>query len=219
MAEITERRVVVVTLTENQLGTVPKSKEVYANYIATKAPAPANGEEEVETVEEAEERGWSTFHKDDIGLLVYDYMIKGFLKDALETLMENGTVTPKIKAYKKWIDRLVFVYPRRIHFMRDEHALKEPDGCEERPLRAMGPKGERVTLVRSDYVIPGTSLKFEIELLKNTKGLTWEVIEQCLEFGRRIGLGQWRSGGWGRFDFIMRDVADLPAKKTSKAKA
>ena len=104
-----------ITLLEKLLGTVPKDKEIYASYIAAKAPRDENAQEEIVSVDEVEERGWTGFHSDSKGLFIYDYMIKGFLKAACETLQANGVIK-KIPAYKKWFDKLVFVYPRRLYF-------------------------------------------------------------------------------------------------------
>ena len=75
-----------------------------------------------------------------------------------------------------------------------------PDGELERPLRAMTAKGERVTVMRSDYVDAGTEIEFGLKCIKNSKGLDLDVLNLCLQFGEYIGLGQWRgSGGYGSF--------------------
>lgn len=201
---------VEVELITDMLGTVPKDKDVYAAYIATKAPKVKQSEEEVETVPEeddkemkaAEARGWTGFHKDENGIFIYSYMIKGFLKSAQETLQELDAVK-KIPAYKKWIDRLVFVHPRRIYF-----GQAEPDPHLSRPLRTMTPKGERVTVARSDTVKAGKVLKFQIELFDNKKGYTWEHLAVLFDYGAYVGLGQWRgSGGYGQFKVL--NISDV----------
>ena len=185
---------VTLEFTEAMLGTVPKNPDVYAKYIATKAPEPENGEKEIQTVEEIEEGGWTGFHADEKGLFIYDYMIKGFIKAACEVLQANGTLK-KITAYKKWMDNLVFIFPRKIYFNKHN-----PDGVLERPLRAMTAMGPRVTLTRSDFIAAGSQISFEIEILNNTKGIDEDIVKTCLEFGAYVGLGQWRgSGGYGRF--------------------
>ena len=112
----------------------------------------------------------------------------------MEVLQANGAV-PKIPAYKKWVDLLVFIEPR--HIMT---GLKEPDGCLERPLRVMTPKGPRVTVTRSDYLKEGRTLSFEVKVLKNNKNISMELIGACLAYGEFVGLGSWRgSGAYGRF--------------------
>ena len=189
-----ERFKVKLRLIEPLLGTVPKDPDVYSRYIASKAPQEDLIDEEVDTVE-LEEQGWTGFHKDDKGIFIYNYMIKGFLKSACEVCMGAGVIK-KITAYKKWIDLTVFVDPRRIRFGKTE-----PDGWLERPLRTMTPKGPRVTVCRSDYVDEGTEIEFTIRVLPNKVGLDKALIAQLLEYGQYVGLGQWRgSGGYGRFE-------------------
>jgi hypothetical protein len=207
----TEIRKVEIKFVSPMLGTVAKDPEIYKNYIATKgAKARPDQEEEIEAEAETvddefrqdegenlEERGWTGFHKDENGLFIYDYMVRGFLKSALETLIENGAVK-KIPAYKKWIDRLVFVRPRRLYFGKDE-----PDFVSERALRVITRQGPRVTIARSDAVDTGTMLSFELELFSNKKGLTFDVLSLALAYGRYVGLGQWRgSGGFGQFEVV-----------------
>lgn len=199
---------VVIEFMTPMLGTAPKNPEVYKEYIATKAPKEVDVEDEIGTVpaptnEELEARGWSGFHvfngegprKGE--LLIYDYMIKGFIKSAMEVLQANGVV-PKIPAYKKWVDLLVFVDPR--HIMT---GLREPDGCLERPLRVMTPKGPRVAVTRSDFIKEGRQLSFQVKLLKNNKNITWDLLHACLAYGEYVGLGMWRgSGSHGRFKVV-----------------
>ena len=182
------------TLITEMLGTLPKDPEVYKRYIATKEDEIENAE----NLEYTEKGGWTTFAKDSDGeIFIYDYMIKGFLKSACETLMANKAVN-KIPAYKKWFDRLVFIWPRRIMIGK-----KEADLVIERPLRAMTAQGPRVTVTRSDALDIGTTFEFEVELLKNDKKIDWKLIEACMDYGKYVAFGQWRgSGGYGRAEFI-----------------
>jgi len=192
-----EKKGFKIKFLSKMLGTVPKNKEVYGSYVATKAPKGVDTEEEIATVEEIEEKGWTGFHKDDKGLFIYSYMIKGFLKSACEVAMANGAVN-KIPAYKKWFDNLVFINPRKIYF-----GIDAPDGVLERPLRTMTTKGPRVTVTRSDYIAEDREVEFELEVLKNDKKVTLELVESLFEFGRYVGLGQWRgSGGYGRIEIV-----------------
>jgi hypothetical protein len=190
-------------LTEPMLGTVAKDKDIYATYIASKgADINPDAYQEVETVEQVEEKGWTGFHRDDNGCFIYNYMVKGFLKSACESAMTNKAIK-KIPAYKKWFDRLVFIMPRKLYFVdSDGKVIQEPDGVLERPLRGMTPKGERVSLARSDIVNPGRKLLFDIELFDNDKGIDFELIDLLFGYGKYIGLGQWRSGGYGQFKIV-----------------
>ena len=203
-----ERIPLTITLTEPLLGTVPKDEELYGTYIASKAPTIELGEEELETVETIEERGWTGFHKDKNGLFIYDYMVKGQIKAACEVLQANEAIK-KVPAYKKWLDLLLFVEPRRLYF-----GTEQPDGCLERPLRIMTPKGPRTSLTRSDFMEAGRSVNCELILLHNIKNITMDTIQKCLYFGRWVGLGQWRgSGGYGRFVFEENQGAIAQAAK------
>lgn len=194
---IKEEKKVTIRFMTKLLGTVPKDPEVYASYISSKAPVPEDGEQEIKTVDEIEEKGWTGFHRNMAGIFIYDYTIKGFLKAAYEACEANGIIK-KIPAYKKWFDKLVFVFPREISL-----GITEPDGTLERPLRAMTPRGPRVTLTRSDYIDEGRDIEFQLVLLENSKGITWDVINECLAYGELVGLGQWRgSGGYGRFEVV-----------------
>lgn len=192
---------VVLRFTEDLLGTVPKSKDVYEAYIRSKIPPAAKGingptEDELITIEDIEEGGWTGFHQDDTGLFFYNYWIKGFLKSSIEALQEAEIIN-RIPAYRKWIDRMIFIYPRKVYFM---HTVKSPEGYLERPLRAKTPQGERIALTRSDIIKAGAKVAFTIELLKNSKGLDKDVLGIALLYGQYVGMGQWRgSGGYGQF--------------------
>ena len=168
-----------IRLTEPMLGTVPKDPEVYKSYIETKKPEGEN-EQEYLTVEKIEEKGWTGFHKDDKGLFIYDYMIRGFLKNAGNILKE----VVGIKNIKSKIDNVVFVFPRRIYLGKII-----PDGVIERPLRAMTMQGPRVTLARSEYVDAGVEMEIEIKIIPN-KEITESVLMSLFEYGQLCGLGQ-----------------------------
>lgn len=187
-----EKREFKIELTTRMLGTVTKDPEVYKTYIESKKPEEKNGEDEYLTVEKVEEKGWTGFHKDETGLFIYEYMIKGFLKNAGNVLKD----AQKVKALKSKIDNFVFISPRRIGLSQDK-----PDGVVERPLRAMTARGPRVTLARSDYIKAGKVITFEITLLPHRE-LSWKLIESLFEYGELMGLGQFRNGGYGRFKVI-----------------
>lgn len=185
---------VKLRLLEPMLGTVPKDPEVYARYIASKAPSPDVAAEENEAEksrEDVEKGGWTGFHQDQDGLFIYNYMILGFMKEAGNTLKEQLG----IKNLRSKIDQHVFIEPRRIHI------ADKPSGVLERPLRAMTMQGPRVTVVRSDYVDEGMEIAFTIRLLKN-KEIMANVLREVLEFGRLKGLGQFRNGSYGQFEVV-----------------
>ena len=120
-------------------------------------------------------------------------MIKGFLKNSGNVQKE----IMKVKALRSKLDDVCFVFPRRISL-----GQATPDGMIERPLRAMTMQGPRVTLARSDYVSAGKVLDFEIGLMPH-KEITWALIDSLLEYGQVMGLGQFRNGGYGRFEVVV----------------
>uniref|UniRef100_A0A6M3KXZ6 Uncharacterized protein n=1 Tax=viral metagenome TaxID=1070528 RepID=A0A6M3KXZ6_9ZZZZ len=219
-----EKKHIKIELTEAMLGTVPKNKDVYSKHIATKVRALAKHreeneedllsdiiEEEVETVEDIEEKGWTGFHRDEQGIFIYNYMIKGFAKAATDVAIEVGWIKPKIVNYKKWLDLLLFIETRKLRFMDGNGTIiAVPDGTLERPIRMMTPRGPRVTVTRSDTVDGGRLLEFDITLLPNSKGVCWNNLRHSFNYGERVGLGQWRgSGGYGSFKVVsIEDVMD-----------
>ena len=122
---------VKITFLEGILGTSSADPEIYTRFIGAKAPDAVSVEEEVEALgaESIVERGTTVFPRDDDGTpFLYDYQIKGFFKDACAMLARLSEKDPetgkkkkaknesgKLTAYKKVIDGLVFVEPRKIH--------------------------------------------------------------------------------------------------------
>lgn len=188
-----------ITFTEPILGTVPKDPEVYAGYIASKAALTDEQlAEELATVDKVEEKGWTGFHMLDGSPILYDYVPKGFFKSACGALRRvKDTRSAKVRAYKKIIDGLVFVTPRRVPLLLPTGGQI---GVLERPLRAQTAQGERVALARSDTCPPGTTLEFTITVLGQVKE---PLLREWLDYGALLGLGQWRSGGYGRFTYEM----------------
>ncbi len=190
---------VTITFDEPILGTVPKDPEIYARYIATKAALTDEQlAEELATVEKVEEKGWTGFHQLNGDSILYDYVLKGFFKDACGMLRRaSDTRSSKLKAYRKVIDGLVFITPRQIKLVLPDG---EKLGMLERPLRAQTAQGERVTLARSDTCPPGTQITFTVTVLG---GVTQPTLREWFDYGRLRGLGQWRNAGWGRFSYVM----------------
>ena len=188
---------VKVTFDEEVLGTAASNPDIHREYIASNSPNALTMEEEVEAigVEEVFDKSMTVFPRTKDGKpFVWDYQWKGFLKDAFGSLKKiPGTECGKIKAYKKEIDGLIFVYPRRIPF-----DMEGEIGICQRPLRASTAQGERVALASSETVPEGSSMIFEIECLLDSHV---KAVIESLEYGRRRGFGQWRNSGKGRFHY------------------
>lgn len=186
---------VKLTFTEEVLGTANSNPDIHREYIASKAADAATTEEEVEAlgVDAVVEKTMTIFPKNENGVpFLYDYQIKGMFKDSAGMLKRSpGSKSSKIKAYKKEIDGLIFVEPRKIPF-----ALSGPIGDCQRPLRASTPQGDRVALADSETVPAGSSITFEIILLN--KDLE-PAVREWLDYGALRGVGQWRNSGKGRF--------------------
>ena len=192
---------VKITLNEEMLGMSPANADIYREYIASKSPDAATIDEEVASigVDAVEEKGITVFPRTEDGTpFLWDYQIKGFFKDTCQMLSkagkagyEGGKACAALKAYKKAIDGLLFVSPRKIPVI-----LSGEIGFCSRPLRAMTMQGERVSLAKAETCPAGSTIEFEITCLD--KNLEKMVIE-CLNYGSMRGLGQWRNSGKGVF--------------------
>lgn len=184
-----------VKFLEDLLGTASNNPEIHSEFIASKAPDARSTEEEIAAigVEESIEKSMTVFPRDAEGNpILFDYQVKGFFKDACGVLRKvTGTKASKIKAYKKEIDGLLFVYPRMIQL----NLSGEITECQ-RPLRAQTAQGERVALAHSEAAPAGTEVEFTIECL--TKDM-YDLARELMDYGRMRGIGQWRNSGKGRF--------------------
>lgn len=211
-----DRYDVVIRLLEAQLGTLPKNSDFYKEYIQAKIREMAESGEMPEDKakeildeegklmpESLQEKGWTGFSCDEEGIFIYDYMLRGFLKSAFEACFEMGAVT-KFTAYKKAVDKLIFISPRRVRFYDEQgNVVREPDNSLVRSLRTQTARGPRVSIATSDIVNAGRLLKFTVEILPNKKQIDYAAVEQAFDYGRFVGLGQWRgSGGYGKFELV-----------------
>jgi len=198
-----------VTFTEQVLGAVPKDKDTYIRYIIARAEKQGvelteeQMAQEASTVEEMEETGWTGFHTEGGQPFEYDYVWLGFFKDACGMLRRgSGTLSSKIRAYKKNIDGLVFVKPRQVFYDLPDDAEM---GMLERPLRASTAQGERVALARSDTLPAGTTMRFELWVIPN-KDVMEAVLREWLDYGELRGLRQWRNAGYGTFTYRLEKL-------------
>lgn len=202
---------VKITFKEGLLGTSPADEEIYTRFIGAKSPDAATIEEEVAALgaDEIVERGTTVFPRDEQGNpFLYDYQIKGFFKDACGMLSRLTGKDPetgkkkkavnesgKLTAYKKVIDGMIFVEPRKI-------SLDMPGEIRicQRPLRAQTAQGERVALSSSEEAPAGTTAEFEIICLDDGHE---KAVREWLNYGLLRGIGQWRNSGKGRFMYEL----------------
>lgn len=198
-----------VTFETEVLGGSPLDAEVYSNYVAAKAPVPTEAvSDEVATIQNAVElakakadaldiKGRTVFRRDADGKPVFvDYMWKGFFKEAWQAMRQvPDSESSRRTGGKSKITDLLFVEPRFV-------VLHVPDGEKEgtleRPLRADTPLGPRVALAGSELLPIGTWCELTITVLSSTV-ISRALLEEWLDYGRWLGMGQWRSGGYGRF--------------------
>lgn len=189
-----------ITLTEDMLGTASGNKDIHEEFIASKSKDAAKSKEELEALsaEELVDKAVTVFHRDDDGTpILFDYQIKGFIKEAVGVLLElQGEVkVGKTKlskfTHKRLVDNYVFVTPRKIR-------LGAVGPICTRPLRADTMKGERVSLASSETMPAGTAFECEVNTL--TPELE-PLMRACLDYGALKGIGQWRNSGKGRFSW------------------
>ena len=117
-----------------------------------------------------------------------------------------GTLSSKVKAYKKNIDGRIFVEGDISPNNKTGRKIRINDAFPmdlfQRPLRASTPQGERVSLACSERIPEGASCEFNITCLVDDD---MEMVKEWLDFGRRNGLGQFRNSGHGRF--VWEEIA------------
>ena len=198
-----------ITFTEEILGTASGDPKLHEEFVASKAPDAMSMEEEVAAlgVDEVVRNGMTVFPRDDQGRpFLWDYQIKGFFKDACSMLARCGgkdssgkksevNESSKIKAFKKIIDGLIFVNPRRIPFVFDGQV-----GSCQRPLRAQTAQGERIAIANSETVPAGAYIDLDIVLLN---GDYEAAVLEWLDYGSMRGIGCWRNAGKGTFEYQL----------------
>ena len=191
-----------IKLTEELLGTASANPDLHREFIASKSADADKSKEELAALhaEELEQKSMTVFPRDEDGQpILWDYQIKGFIKETFGVLVELIDKEVKVGktklskfTHKRIVDNFIHVSPRKIRMNAETGQV-----CV-RPLRADTMKGERVSLASSETVPAGTT--FECEVVTDTPALM-ELVVQCLDRGARKGLGQWRNSGKGRFEW------------------
>jgi hypothetical protein len=207
-----------VRLTFDQaiLGSLPDQKAILEAFIVSKIADEQERNEkkegELDVIPE-ESNKMTVFPRDkDNNLCLYDYQVKGGLKNAFGVFTEDRDIplgkNAKISkwTHKRFVDCFIRITPRLIKLnppqsTQDEYLsnLVAPDAVNStyrcpRPLFKPSFKGGQVALVCSEAALPGTTCEFQIEYLH--PGL-WDVLIGALNYFKFMGLGQWRSSGMG----------------------
>lgn len=196
-ADLREKRV-RFTFTAPVLGSSPSNKELHSEYIASKAPDAPSMEEEVAMIgaDEVEAKQMTVFprFKDEYGIeriCVLDYQIKGMFKDYIGGLRRvKGTISSKVTAYKKVVDKNIFIKERKIPFFNIDNI-----DSNQRALRGNAGGQEIVALANSEQLEEGCSIEFTIVYSKDLE----DLIVECLNYGIYAGFLQWRNGGYGKY--------------------
>jgi hypothetical protein len=205
------KKKLVLEFTEPMLGTLTGNKEAATEFILGKRPEgiAMDEAENLAAMNESLVKGTTYFPADGKGSFLWDYQVKGFIKEAARSLAmtdqydKDGLKKLGLSSFgptmSKKLDALVFVNPRKIY-------LDIPRGLAmgflERPLRAQTMQGERIALARSQMAPAGT--KIEIEVVTLNAAIDAFIMD-CFEYGALRGIGQWRNSSAGRF--IYREVA------------
>lgn len=193
-----------VTFIEPVLGTLAGNKELATDYQASKHPDGVQ-EDEAEAIKDMNEqleKSSTIFPRENGKVFIWDYQFKGFLKEGIGAIITSDAYTKeqlkKVRLtqylYKRTIDKLVFVKPRKIFL----NLSGDLSWCE-RPLRGQTMRGERISLARSEQAPAGTTIELEISSMHKN---LWPFIEECLDYGELSGLLQWRNSGMGRFTWV-----------------
>lgn len=186
-----------IKFTQPILGSMPADEELYTKFIASKAPAEWLVDEEIESIPEVDyDKGVTVFPQDKQGIFLYNYHIKGFFKHAGNVLKDQL----KIKNLRSKLDDYLFIKERKIYLIRDGKIIQEEDRILERPLRAKTMQGERVALASSEVIDPPAEAIFTVQLLEH-KEVKMDTIKELLDYGRFMGIGQWRNASFGSFEW------------------
>lgn len=205
-----------IKLLEEMLGTKSANIDLFTDFIASKCEDDSLRKQELETAEHREEAGTTVFHRNEAGFLIlWDYQIKGFLKESgdinrilhasegksLGTKLEKP-IKPRSTPWSNIrgkIDNFIFIRPRQISLGKTQ-----PDKWCERSLRVMTMQGPRVSVAKSETVSAGTEFEFTI-LFDENSPITQKMITEILDYGIYKGLGQWRNSGRGTFEWSLID--------------
>lgn len=156
-------------------------------------------DEESKTLEEAVTKGATIFHKIDNKAVLFNYHIKGLLKECGEFF--NGV---DLKQVRSKLDNSLFVGPRIIPLQYEGEIT-----YLERPLKAMTMQGPRVSLAISEMIQPPIKLTCELTVIENTKyNFTEEMLREFLDYSKLKGMGQWRNSGfYGQFEYSLEKLA------------
>ncbi len=194
---------------EPLLGSQPGNKTPASDFVQKKmadaitkdgGDASALLTEEAQTLPEALEKGTTVFHLVDGQPILYNYQVKGMLKEAAEKM--NGL--DGVKNLRNKLQAYVYIEPRRIPIK-----YKGEIQVFERPLRGMTMQGPRISLARSEMIPAGAQCEFTIRVIEQPTEkakIDIALVKKLFEFAQNLGLGQWRGSNlYGQFEYELSD--------------
>ena len=185
---------VQIQIRDKLLGGKPKTEKLIEGWLRARGREDTieREKEEIDLMED-EKRAWSGFKKDEKGLYLDSYQIKGMIKEVIKVLK----LAKKIKGLTNLIISGFFVYPPRVHLNKEN-----PDGYIEETAQVMGRMGPRSIIKRHDYV-ERANMDFELRYF-DTDVLDEKTLKIILEAGQEVGLGTNRheGGEFGKFDIV-----------------
>lgn len=185
-----------LTFTEELLGTASANPELHEEFVASRSADKEKMKEEMEALpaKDLVKKVKTIFPKENGVPFLWDYQVKGFFKESCGALRRvKGLKSNKLTAYRKIIDGLIFVEPRKILIKMPK---KSVIGDCQRPLRGQTAQGERIALANSETIPAGSFVEFEIKLYDPAHE---KLVKEWLEYGEDKGTGQWRNSGKGKF--------------------
>lgn len=146
-----------------------------------------------------EEKGWTTFPRDDLGrLCIEGRQVKAMLKESANICKGIIPIHEKVIPLRSKLAERVFVIERLIPLLPER---KEADETVERAIHVMTAQGPRDALKRVD-ICRNVELACTLRVL-NDGMFTVPILTQLLEHASSNGLGADRSQGYGQFEFTI----------------
>jgi len=81
-----------INFIESILGSAPADPDIFTRFVSAKAPSPWQQAEENDTIpERVPDTGATVFHRDKKGLFLFDYHLRGFLKESGNILKDTDS--------------------------------------------------------------------------------------------------------------------------------
>lgn len=187
-----------IKVKDRLLGGKPKTEELIKGWLESRGRQDTV-EEEMEEIDMAkeEEKAWTGFKRDEKGLYLDSYQIKGMIKEVVKVLR----LARKKRGLRTLIQSGLFIYPARIHLGKSE-----PDGYIEETSQVMSARGPRSIIKRHDYV-KEPEFSFQVWFF-DTRIMTEDMFNTIFEAAQRVGLGTNRHEGYGQFEVTELERID-----------